>query len=141
MKVYIATKFENRDEFEKMAFYLKSHGHTLTLDWTKHDSTKVPEGKRQEYLKQCACECFIGVMMADVVVFIADKRPMAGAFVELGLALGLFKRIIIVNSGKGEGRQECIFYHLPPVEGGIIYADSLEQAADLIGPAVIPSNN
>lgn len=141
MKAYIATKFENKLEFEKMAFYLKSQGHTITLDWTKHDAKSVPEELRKEYMKQCACECFVGVMLADVVIFIVDNRPMAGAFVEFGIALGLFKKIIIVNAFKGDGRQECIFFHLPSVEGAITYANSIEEASDLISPAVIPSNN
>lgn len=138
MRIYIATKFENQTQFHKLALILRSMGHKIVLDWTKHSLVGVPEEEVDAYKARCAAECYLGVSMADALIFLGDRRKMAGAFVELGIALGQCKRIIMVNTNAA---QSCIFFSLPQLHGQVDYADTIEHAVDMIGPAFDPSNN
>jgi hypothetical protein len=138
MKIYIATKFENQTQFHQLALILKAMGHKIVLDWTKHSLKGVPEDEVDAYKAKCAAECYLGVSMADALIFLGDRRKMAGSFVELGIALGQCKRIVMVNT---DVAQSCIFFSLPQLPGIVDYAESVEHAIDLIGPAMDPSNN
>lgn len=132
--IYIATKFTNTKGFNEMKDLLEKNGHSVILDWTKEDASKVPEGERSDYLRQCACTDAVAVMMCDVLVFIPVPEPMAGAFVELGIAIGR-KRVIMVNPF-AEGLQKCIFYHLPVVDSGLEIASGFNHVIELLKPAL-----
>ena len=65
---------------------LLGEGYRIAVDWTWH----AEEGKSLEY----ASEDLMGVIGCDVFVFIDGIRS-TGKFVELGIALGIDKPIII----------------------------------------------
>ena len=133
MNVYLATKFQNVEGFHNAKNLLEKAGHKVTHDWTK-DNTAGLEGEAlTEYLRQCAATCVIGIYMADVFIFMPTKEHMAGSFIELGLAIGMWKRVIIVDAF-GEGKQEPIFYHLPQVPDLHVHVKTIEEAVALVKP-------
>jgi len=133
MQVYLSTKLENVEGFNNAKNLLEKAGHKITHDWTK-DSTAGLEGEKlNEYLRQCAATCVIGIYLSDVVIFLPTKEHMAGAFIELGIAIGLWKRVIIVDAF-GEGKQQPIFYHLPEVPELHARVKTIEEAVALVKP-------
>ncbi len=144
MNVYIATKFENKKGFHAAKKLLEAAGHTVNCDWTKHDATTIPLAALPGYLNVCALECSRGVCEAEAVILLAYPK-IAGALVELGLAIGLEKHVIIVDPF-GKKNQPNIFYHLPKIRGIFEHAESVEDAIELLSPVVAlpvgdPSNN
>ncbi len=112
MKAYIATKFQNRLGFEIARALLELSGHEITHDWTQESDEGLEEPVRTLYRQHCAINDMMGVQEADVVILLPTEAKMAGAFVELGIALALNKRVLIVD-GFREEVQPNIFYFLP----------------------------
>src|SRR5688572_24206659 len=132
VKIYVATSFKCQKEFHEFREKLEANGHTISHDWTKEDASKVPEDERPAYLDRCARADLKGVYDADVVVLLA-KPKMAGAFVELGYALGVGKPILVVGA-KDKGNQDCIFYHLNvPVQLALF--DTQDEAVNILTAA------
>lgn len=111
MNVYIATRFTHKEEFKKLQKLLEANGHAITHDWTVDDLTGVPADEIELYKMRNAGHCIQGVLFADALVLIA-KPNMAGAFVEMGMAMMRGIPIIVVGADQ-EGNQPCIFYSLP----------------------------
>ena len=114
VKIYIATKFENQDEFHQLKRMLEACGHVVTHDWTKESCDNAPPGKLEEYKTDCALNDVEGVHNADLLVLIPYHKPMAGAFVEFGIAVALGKPVVLVKRA-GVFFQDNIFYSLPDV--------------------------
>lgn len=92
MKLYIAGKFQERKQVRWLMDRLVELGHTITFDWTTaHYETK-------EETPEDAVECVRGVINADayVGVFIMDYT-YKGALIEMGVALGLDKKVYIIG--------------------------------------------
>lgn len=128
MRAYIASKFENQDQFHELREMLESYGHTVTRDWTKESIARSTE---PGYITKCAEEDYSGVVEAEVLVLIPTKEPMAGAFVEFGIALGKGLDIIIVDPFN-ESYQKNIFYHLHNAFPWVMHAPDLSAAAELV---------
>jgi nucleoside 2-deoxyribosyltransferase len=106
VKIYIAGKWEELHLIDEYAKRLEAIGHTITLPWFRTHLGKVE-------FSIAAAEDVKGVGDADTCIFIFERMlPYKGAFVELGIAIALKKRIILVGSG-GDG---CIFTHLTSIE-------------------------
>jgi len=114
VNLYIATKFNNQAAFHDLKGKLEAKGHSVTLDWTKEDSSKVAKKKLKKYLTQCAINDADAVIASHALILL-PVPDMAGALVELGIALGCGCPIIIVDAFK-EGNQKPIFYHMPEDE-------------------------
>lgn len=127
MKIYIATKFENQQNFHELAEKLRARGHTITHDWTTESCEGMDGAERFHYTQQCAIKDVQGVAAADAVVVITHPK-LSGALTELGVAIGLNKRIVIVNPWNPEAPYN-IFYHLPYVE----HVKTLDGAAEALG--------
>lgn len=113
MKIYIATKFENQAKFHELKDLLEEFGHTVPRDWTnERERGDMTEVQWQSYLKTQAQADADGVADCDALVLITVKESMAGAFVEMGIAAALSKRILLVD----EGNKNNIFFRLPCVE-------------------------
>jgi len=110
MKIYIASKFENQDAFRALKEELEQAGHKITHDWTREEVFANSRTLKQD-LAMFANLDFNGVTSCDALVLLAAPK-MAGAFVELGIALALGKMILVVDGYK-EGNPPCIFYNLP----------------------------
>lgn len=111
MKVYIATAFKNAEAFHKMKDFLEAEGHIITHDWTKEDASAFSGEEKELYLMGCAGMDLLAITDSDALVFMAHPK-MAGAYVELGFALGMSKPVILVDAFK-DGNPDCIFYYLP----------------------------
>ena len=125
MKCYIATAFANAPEFHEMKKLLEDNGHEVTVDWTTEDASKFDGDEKDAYRAQIAATDTLGVYECDAFIFLPAPN-MAGAYVELGMAFGFFKRVVIVNPFR-EGIRECIFYHLPKIPGVIEIVNTKED--------------
>jgi hypothetical protein len=105
VRIYIAGKFEEHSTIAKYAERLCAAGHEITFPWFLRHLGTTP-------LDQAAQEDLAGVRAADPCIFIFE-RPLAyaGSFAELGMAIALDKRVILV----GDEGDRCVFAHLPQV--------------------------
>lgn len=113
MRVYIATKWENREEAQSVAAALEMVGHVITCPWWLNEQM-TPE-QAQADVK--------GVMTADALLLLVEKDyQYKGALVEFGIAIALDIPIYVV----GHAIDSCIFLLLPQVvRGG--YGNLLES--------------
>ena len=88
MNVYVATKWENRDEAARVMKDLQDLGHVITCDWTTVD---------QESQAQAAAD-MAGVLFAEAVIVLAEQDwPFKGTYVEMGMALAAGTQVYIVG--------------------------------------------
>ena len=118
MKVYIASRFPDREKVRNVMELFRKNGHEITVDWTKHkafgDKGFVENEKVAE---KYAIEDIEGVRNSDVFVLLTTADIGAGMHTELGVAILsniLFgkPRIFVV----GEHLNNCLFYFHPVVE-------------------------
>lgn len=111
-KVYLAGKFHDEQMPSRMASLIEKGFH-ITHDWTINKD--VP-------LKEAAILDINGVKECDVLIAIMDDESYSyrGTFTEIGCAIALGKRIIIVNTNPDAECVNLCFYHHPQIE----YCDS-----------------
>jgi hypothetical protein len=120
VKVYVATKWENRFAAWNWMRKLESKGHVITHDWTQEDAGNADN----DYLRTCAAKDVQGVKDCDALVLI-NHPAVCGALVEFGIALGLGKHLILVDY---DG-PSAIFYRLP----NVYHVKNLAEAVFLLG--------
>lgn len=100
MKVYIATKFEDRHIASEWVRHLEHAGIQITHDWpsVEADSDEQVTGEMRNI---CAAQDFAGVLAADFVWVLAPKTGGRGCWTEMGIALA--RGIPVVLSGAGVG--------------------------------------
>lgn len=107
MRVYLAGKWEEAAVIKQYADELRFLGHTITMPWFEDHVNG------QEDLAQSAIEDEAGIVNAEMAIFIFEKSlPYAGAYTELGVAIALRRRIVIV----GRAANRNIFVNHPCVE-------------------------
>ena len=112
MKIYVATKWENRQRARIVMADLKDLGHTITWDWTNDAGDGVMNQRKQ------AINDYNGVIDADAVVLILENDyPYEGTLVELGIALGAGKPVFIL--GEAPVTKRCVFIQHPNVFRGL----------------------
>lgn len=114
MKYYIATKLENHAAHNKLRDELAALGHSCTYDWTHHGPVYRSGLARIEEVAQLEFE---GVAKADTVIMLWPGGR--GTHVELGMAIALGKRCVIVSDVEddhGATSETCAFYHHPAVD-------------------------
>ena len=116
MKIYIASKFENKTQVQDVMGQLQAMGHEITFDWTVHDAGGKTQEELPAYLSMCADQDAIGVMQADLL-FLIDHPACKGAYTELGLAVAFEKPVVVVKAINSPltGMKQNIFMHLPEV--------------------------
>jgi nucleoside 2-deoxyribosyltransferase len=124
MQIYVAAKFENKQEVRRVQKILEANGHTITYDWTQEDATGREGDALQYYLQQCAVNDHNAVFECDVMLFLSQNNCQ-GAFTELGLAIAWGRPVYIV------GHTTNIFTRLGP-EYGVFTFDTVEQALEAI---------
>lgn len=111
MKFYVASSFINIEQVRFVCGMLKSKGHTHTYDWTQNERVSTLEELRQigQLEKDAVAE-------ADLVIVILPGGK--GSHIEMGIAIGLDKRIILYSPDQGiyNFDKTSTFYHLPEVE-------------------------
>jgi hypothetical protein len=106
LKIYVASKFENKQQVRAVQQRLIDLGHTISHDWTNEAEGDRKGPELDAYLQECAIKDYNGVLEADAVLLITQPN-MRGAFTELGMALAWGRVCYVV------GRTGNIFEHLP----------------------------
>jgi hypothetical protein len=105
MKFYVAGKWEDRKNIRKLMDKIRGFGHAITYDWTIDEELLDREVKTMSDTRGVQeCDAYVGRFI--------EKNHYRGALVELGIALGLGKRIYII----GHSEDECIFTNHPSVQ-------------------------
>ena len=128
MKIYCAGKWKEREKVKSIMDMFEARGHTITCDWTKHiapENIDKDHDWAQNGHKTYAEEDLEGVRNCDVLVaYIPDPDICyKGAWVEVGIALGLDKKVIIIGKGIA-----TVFLGLP----NIVVVDYKEEALEFI---------
>ncbi len=106
MRVYVASKFEDRARASQIMNRLTAVGHVVTHDWTQSSQFSMAQAHHDRE----------GVMTAEALVIIAERDyPFRGTYVELGMALARGIPIYLL----GEAMNACIFVLLPEVHRGL----------------------
>lgn len=116
-KIYVAGRFKD-ENIPDYIQTLKDKGYFITYNWTKH----------KELLPIYSSSHDIdGVKSCDILIAIMDDNEYAyrGTYCEIGCALGLDKRIIIVNPHEKSYCMEPCFYHHPIIEHVATFNDVL----------------
>lgn len=108
LNVYVAGKWEERVKVKEVMKHLESKGYYVTCDWTKHvapERWKKGQGCfnadwAAKGEKTYAMEDLQGVRDCDVLVACMWNPSILykGAWIEIGIALGLNKRVIIIGT-------------------------------------------
>jgi hypothetical protein len=107
MKVYVASKFENKERVREIMYLLQQVGHTITYDWTRCEVNNREQAILD--LRGVAdCDVFVGIFEEDVTY--------KGALVELGAALSVGKPVYIL--GDAPTIRTCIFFKHPHIRRG-----------------------
>ena len=109
MKIYVAASFPRREEARKLGIMLEDAGHEITSGWMMlinksyfgDDWAGEVEATRD---LQDVRDCEV------LVSFIGDELTHGGRHTELGIALALGRRIILI------GEKEQVFHYHPAVE-------------------------
>jgi hypothetical protein len=130
MKVYVAMRFDRRDEARRLMDELERLGHSITRDWTTHKSIGR-KGSDPELSRTYATEDLDGVLAADAMIMIPEPIPAGtGMHTELGAAI--CKQL---ESGRprifvaGEGNGGSLMYFHPAVERRATVEDVLAELA------------
>jgi nucleoside 2-deoxyribosyltransferase len=103
LSVYVATKWENKDEASVVMGQLRAAGYEISYDWTLAQVERWQQAMLD--LK--------GVAEADIYLGLFQKEfPYTGALVEMGYALALGKPVYILEGSKCA---QSLFFHHPNV--------------------------
>ncbi len=115
MKIYIATRFERREEVSKLFQILKENGHEVSGDWTTHKPIKPFFEENKELSEEYSIEDIEAVKDSDVFILLSDAGG-TGMYVELGVAI-----LSNINLGRpkiyivGEHNTRNMFFFHPSV--------------------------
>lgn len=110
-KFYVASSFNNIDTVRYVSNYLKNRGFIQTYDWTKNQRASTLDD-----LKVIGSQEKNAVKEADFIIVLLPAGK--GSHIELGIALGLGKKIYLYSPNECFDNFETTttFYHLPEVE-------------------------
>ena len=110
MKIYVAGKYQEREQVRGIYRELRDKGHKITVDWTDHDI--YPHDAVAERLSDFAEEDVRGVKEADLFIgLMTNDHVYKGLWVEMGVALGEGMPVWII----GMAGDTCIFMNHPRV--------------------------
>lgn len=96
MKVYVATKFEDKRFASFWMGLLRAAGIEITHDWSAAEQDSDAQATDEERTEHAMLD-FQGVLDADLVWILAPKASGSGCWTEMGIALG--RNIPVVLSG------------------------------------------
>jgi len=106
MKFYVAGKWEEREQVRQLQDELRRLGHTITVDWTWHefeDGGYPVQYAQEDVFGAATCDAYVGRFV--------NPNSYKGALVEMGVALGLGKKVFVI----GHAIDTCIFVSHPLV--------------------------
>lgn len=121
MRIYLASKWEDRDIMPQLAEQIEEAGHRITHKWWQHEDHEgtYPSNIDSAFYTQCAWDDFNGVASADaLIVFNSGKSE--GKAVETGIALTMGIPVVVI------GVRSNIFHYLDGVRMVWSVAEALE---------------
>ncbi|MFS0864365.1 nucleoside 2-deoxyribosyltransferase [Fredinandcohnia sp. 179-A 10B2 NHS] len=111
MKFYIASSLQNKEQVTYVSDKLKREGYIHTYDWTKNENVSTLEKLRE--IGRLEKEAVIN---SDIVIVLLPGGK--GTHIELGIALGLEKKVYLYSPTDEINNVETTstFYHLPQIE-------------------------
>lgn len=130
MKAYVGSSLLEKDNAKSILDYLLNMGYEYTYDWTTHG--KLTDLKE---LKECCYEEINGVANCDLFFMYFPAR--FGTHVELGIAIALNKKIILVvdkdnPNFNNSNFEEKTFYQADNIARFSNIAEGLNHAKYLI---------
>jgi nucleoside 2-deoxyribosyltransferase len=124
LNVYLAANGREIETTRKAMQAIRDAGHRITHDWTVGIENQRPaDPVERERVRQAAALADVaGIRAADVLVLL-DHDKGFGMYVEMGVAIGLGKPVIVVDE-----RYHQVFFSLPTVR----LAETVEQAIALL---------
>ena len=114
MRIYLASRYGRRQELAEYATMFKATGHEVTSRWRlgTHEASDGDSSRWGDF----AQDDLDDIQHSDLLVAFTESQmfPRGSRHVELGIALGLGLRVIVV------GPLENVFCYLP----GIIHYDT-----------------
>jgi len=120
MKIYVGGSFSCKGQVKLFVQELINMGHEITYDWTQ-----VPAvDKNHDVYSEAAGKAFKGIQECDLYigVFSNGKDRFRGVFTEIGIALGMGKKVFLFNSDNmsnltwlpSDRIETNIYYHFEP---------------------------
>ena len=127
MMIYISTKYQEIDIFNKAKQLCEKLNHNIICDWTKHKPYK--EISREECKKQ-ASEDLEGINKCDVFILIYNGIIGTGMSFELGYAMAQQKQIIVVDL-IGDIEEKSMFISLISKNNIVTSFDDLKKLLEV----------
>jgi hypothetical protein len=130
--VYFAARYSRRDELNRYRAELEALGIDVTSRWLATEPRVRSEYTAEDW-RDLGLVDQEDVLAADILVCLTEADGAGGnggRHVELGMALALGRRVIVV------GRREHIFHHLPEVELVETWPEALRLLAQGLDAAV-----
>jgi len=130
VRIYVAAKFELKEEVREFYKKLQEKGHEITADWTLHKLIS-PYSKNQELAKEYAIEDVKGAKNCDVFI-LRSAATGTGTYIELGAAIASH-----LEKGKphiyvmGKLNERCMFYFHPSVKRLATFEEVLQEIEKL----------
>lgn len=126
MNFYVASSFHNIKQVRDVSERLKRKGYIHTYDWTQNGRASTVEE-----LKKIGEEERQAIIESDLILVLLPGGK--GSHVELGIALGLNKRVILYSpyNEVSDFDQTTTFYHLSEVE---VCTGTVEELVDYVSP-------
>lgn len=109
MKFYLASGLENKENVQYVRDRLLEAGHIHTYDWTKNSRATT-----EDALRSIGTAERDAVFDSDVVIVLLPGGK--GTHTELGMAIGLEKKIYIYASEKLDPTTATTFYYLDEIQ-------------------------
>ncbi len=86
MKVYIASKFKDKEKVKKLNKLFREKGYELSGDWTNHVQVR-PYNKEPKRSKDYSIEDAAAVKDSDIFILLTNEEGGTGSSTELGVAI------------------------------------------------------
>ena len=118
MKFYIAAHFSQKQRVIDIFNLLKSNGHEITVDWTRHEGVSFELRKaKSEIVQEYARKDAEGIRNSDVFVLLSEPAEGRAKYAELCIAIASYLEhskpgVYVV----GEDVTHSIFFFHPAVK-------------------------
>jgi len=133
MKVYVAAKWQLKDQVKQICEQLEERGHEITSYWFSN-ITQKPYSADPESSGNHSNGCLEGVLKSDVFILLISEGKGVGKFIEFGAALAnnySFNEPLIYIIGDKEHFDQSEFYFHPSVKIRETIEEVIEELDEL----------
>jgi len=126
ISVYVAGKWTDKDTIAMKMNQIEKLGYDISHKWINYE----PTGK---YNKSTLADYDLkGVQNCDLLIVVMDDPLYAyrGTFTEVGIALGLGKKIYIFDPNENSYSSTNVFYHHPSIKHFNKWDDIMQMLED-----------